>query len=92
MGAASLWASVSSLERENYDHFIRPDPEDSDLRGQLARRYGSPEENPRFWRVNSSRPYFDRITEPVLMVHGRFDETCHRAGPPRLGAPSCRRG
>ena len=24
--AASLWASVSSLERENYDQFIRPDP------------------------------------------------------------------
>ncbi|MGH3332750.1 MAG: alpha/beta hydrolase family protein, partial [Nocardioidaceae bacterium] len=77
--AASLWASVSSLERENYIQFIRPDPEDSDLRDQLAHRHGTPEENPRFWRENSSRPYFDRITEPVLMVHGRFDDTC----PPR---------
>ncbi len=77
--AASLWASVSSLERENYNQFIRPDPEDSDLRDQLARRHGTPEENPRFWHENSSRPYFDRITEPVLMVHGRFDDTC----PPR---------
>ena len=77
--AASLWASVSSLERENYDQFIRPDPEDSELRDQLARRYGTPEQDPRFWRENSSRPYFDRITEPVLMVHGRFDDTC----PPR---------
>lgn len=79
VGAAALWASVSSRERENYNRFIRPDPEDSRLRDQLARRHGTPEENPRFWRENSSRPYFDRITEPVLMVHGRFDETC----PPR---------
>lgn len=79
VGAAALWASVSSLERQNYDQFIRPDPEDARLRDRLARRHGTPEENPRFWRANSSRPYFDRITEPVLMAHGRFDETC----PPR---------
>jgi uncharacterized protein len=77
--AAVPWASVSSLEAQNYDQFIRPDPEDSGLRAQLARRYGTPEQSPRFWRENSSRPYFDRITEPVLMIHGRFDDTC----PPR---------
>ena len=77
--AASLWASVSSLEAENYDQFIRPDPEDSEIRDQLARRHGTPEQNPRFWLENSSRPYLDRVTEPVLMVHGRFDDTC----PPR---------
>ena len=77
--AAALWASVSSLERQNYNQFIRPDPEDSGLRDSLARRYGTPEQNPRFWRENSSRPYVDRITEPVLMVHGRVDDTC----PPR---------
>ena len=44
--AAAPWASVSSLERENYDQFIRPDPEDAGLRDRLARRYGTPEENP----------------------------------------------
>jgi len=84
--AAAPWASVSSLEGENYDQFIRPDPEDSGLREQLARRYGTPEQNPRFWRENSSRPYFDRITEPVLMVHGRLDDTC----PPRWASATQR--
>ena len=77
--AAVPWASVSSLEAQNYNRFIRPDPGDSGLRAQLARRYGTPERSPRFWSENSSRPYFDRITEPVLMIHGRFDDTC----PPR---------
>ncbi|UYM07505.1 alpha/beta hydrolase family protein [Solicola gregarius] len=75
--AATTWASVSSLEAQNYDQFERNDPEDSD--DPVARRYGAPEENPAFWRANSSRPYLDRITEPVLVVHGRVDDTC----PPR---------
>ena len=84
--AAAPWASVSSLERDNYDQFIRPDPADSGLRDRLARRYGTPGQNPGFWRENSSRPYFDRITEPVLLVHGRFDDTC----PPRWATATSR--
>lgn len=70
--AAAPWASVSSLEAENYRQFIAPDPEDAALRAQIPSR----DDRPGFWRQNSSRPYFDAITEPVLMVHGRFDETC----------------
>ncbi|MGI8645486.1 MAG: alpha/beta hydrolase family protein [Nocardioides sp.] len=73
--AAAPWASVSSLEADNYRQFMS-DPEDAGVRDELERRYGSPEQNPRFWRENSLRPYVDRITEPVLMVHGRFDDTC----------------
>ena len=30
----------------------------------------------RFWRGVSSRPAFDQITEPVLLVHGGIDDTC----------------
>lgn len=75
--AATAWASVSSLEAENYDQFERHDPDD--VADRVARRHGTPEESPAFWRANSARPYLDRITEPVLMVHGRFDDTC----PPR---------
>ncbi|QIK68411.1 prolyl oligopeptidase family serine peptidase [Nocardioides sp. HDW12B] len=78
-GAASAWASVSSLEGENYDQFQRDDPEDAGLRDVIERRYGLPEDNPDFWSAASSRPYLDRITEPVLLVHGRYDDTC----PPR---------
>lgn len=86
VAGAALWASVSSLEAQNYEQFIRPDPEDSDLRDALVRRHGTPQESPAFWRENSSRPYFDRITEPVLMVHGRLDDTC----PPEWAAATQR--
>jgi dipeptidyl aminopeptidase/acylaminoacyl peptidase len=83
--AAAPWASVSSLEAENYRQFMQ-DPEDVGVRGELERRHGSPADNPRFWRENSSRPYFDRITEPVLLVHGRLDDTC----PPRWASATQR--
>lgn len=75
--AAALWASVSSRESHNYDQFERDDP--GATADPVTERYGTPEENPAFWRANSARPYVDRITEPVLVVHGRSDDTC----PPR---------
>lgn len=74
--AAAPWASVSSLEAQNFEQFQRDDAVDDADTAALAERHGLPEDNPRFWRQNSSRPYLDRITEPVLMVHGRFDDTC----------------
>jgi dipeptidyl aminopeptidase/acylaminoacyl peptidase len=72
--AASLWASVSSLEGENFDQFIRDDGDAR--RDAIVQAHGLPERRPDFWRAASARPYFDEITEPVLAVHGRFDDTC----------------
>ncbi len=75
--AVVAWASVSSLEAENFDQFIR---DDNDERlDTLVRAHGLPEDSPDFWEGVSSRPYFDRVTEPFLAVHGRADDTC----PPR---------
>ncbi len=86
VGAASAWASVSSREGENYNRFQRSDPEDAGLRSVIERRYGLPEDNPEFWSDVSARPYLDRITEPVLLVHGRYDDTC----PPRWASATQR--
>lgn len=66
--SAGIWASVSSSEAENYRQFLRKRPE-----AEVQRPVAS------ILRENSSRPYFEEITEPVLMVHGRYDDTC----PPR---------
>ncbi|RYE75043.1 MAG: peptidase S9, partial [Myxococcales bacterium] len=71
------WASVSSLEGENFNHFQRADG-DGRAANVLA-THGPPERNRAFWQGVSPRPYFDRITEPVLAIHGRHDDTC----PPR---------
>lgn len=72
--AAVIYASVSSLAVENVEHFTDPGEGKP-----LYQRFGTPRENPRFYRGLSPRAYFDRITEPVLAHHGRLDGTC----PPR---------
>lgn len=77
--AGVAWASVSSLEAQNYRHFNADDPAFAAEREAMRRRHGLPDENPAFWRGISSRPAFGAITEPVLLAHGRNDETC----PPR---------
>ena len=74
--AGTGWASVSSLEAENFVQFQRPDAPLAELRASYRGRHGLPAEDPEFWRGVSSRPAFDQITEPVLLVHGRFDDTC----------------
>ncbi len=70
------WASVSSLEGQNFDRFRRPDAPVAELRAGLRGRHGLPDDDPAFWKGVSPRPEFDQITEPVLLVHGRFDATC----------------
>lgn len=74
--AGTGWASVSSLEAENFVQFQRSDAPLAELRASYRGRHGLPADDPEFWRGVSSRPAFDQITEPVLLVHGRFDDTC----------------
>jgi len=72
--AAVVYASVSSRFVDNLEHFTRPNrPEAVD---RLHARFGPPQEAPGFYRGLSSRTYFDRITEPVLIHHGAVDGTC----------------
>lgn len=73
------WASVSSLEAENFAQFQRPDAPLAELRASFRGRHGLPADDPGFWRGVSPRPAFGDVTEPVLLVHGRYDDTC----PPR---------
>jgi uncharacterized protein len=76
--AATAWASVSSREDENFDHFVREDGDRDPLVDFVAQEYGLPGQagSARFWREISARTYFDRITEPLLLVHGSRDSTC----------------
>ena len=72
--AAVVYASVSSRFLDNLRHFTLPNrPEAAQA---LYDRFGTPQEAPAFYRGLSSRTYFDRITEPVLIHHGTADDTC----------------
>ena len=73
--------------REQLARVVREVVEDAALAGAVwieaqanpmfyVPRFGTPEEQPGFYRDLSSRAFFDRITEPVLIHHGDVDETC----------------
>ncbi|WP_123392077.1 alpha/beta hydrolase family protein [Nocardioides aurantiacus] len=72
--AAVVYASVSSLFTENLDQFTIPNRPESAQ--ELARRFGTRRGAPDFYAGLSSRTYFDRVTEPVLIHHGTADDTC----------------
>jgi len=43
---------------------------------RIVAAYGSPEDNPTFWRNVSPVTFFDRVTEPILVHQGTADESC----------------
>ncbi|QYJ04448.1 prolyl oligopeptidase family serine peptidase [Nocardioides panacisoli] len=76
--AAVVWAPVSSDTVDNFERWIRPSPDRSDLTRRIINRYGDPARprNADFWDAVSPRTYFDQITEPVLIHHGTLDDSC----------------
>ena len=71
--AAVLYASTSSNIADNFNKWQRSD---GSLSRRILAKYGEPRENPAAWAQMSSRTFFDRITEPVLMFHGTNDDSC----------------
>jgi dipeptidyl aminopeptidase/acylaminoacyl peptidase len=41
----------------------------------LLDKVGTPSENPKYWADISPRSFFDRATEPLLLIHGGADKT-----------------
>lgn len=73
--AAVVYAPVSSDVVDNFDRWIRRMGDRRVLAQRIAARYGSPEENPEFWRNVSPVTFFDRISVPLIMHHGTDDES-----------------
>ena len=72
--AAVVFAPVSSDFVDNFNRWTVA--ERPDAAAATYRRYGTPQQEPEFYRGLSARTYFDRITEPVLIHHGTLDESC----------------
>lgn len=68
-----LFATVSSKTAENTNKWLRNDPV---IRKEIFAKYGSPEQNPTFWDGLSAYSHFDRVADPILILHGTADETC----------------
>lgn len=74
--AAVVYAPVSSNAVDNFDRWIRGQPGNAALADQIVAAYGSPEDNPSFWRNTSPVTFFNRVSEPILVHHGTADERC----------------
>jgi dipeptidyl aminopeptidase/acylaminoacyl peptidase len=72
--AAVVFASVSSRFLDNFNRWTRP--ERPDAAAAFFREFGTPRQQPRFYRDLSARSHFDRISAPVLLHHGTADDTC----------------
>jgi dipeptidyl aminopeptidase/acylaminoacyl peptidase len=72
--AAVVFAPVSSDFVDNFNRWTLT--ERPEAAAATYRRHGTPTHDPGFYRGLSSRTYFDRITEPVLIHHGTLDESC----------------
>ena len=71
--SAVLFASVSSKAAENTNRWLRNDPV---VRKEIFAKYGSPEDNPTFWNNVSAYTHFERVEDPILVLHGTADDTC----------------
>lgn len=74
--AGVVFAPVSSDAVDNFDRWIRNDPDRTSVARRIIRRHGDPAREPAFWEGISARTHFDDITEPVLIHHGTLDDTC----------------
>lgn len=72
--AAVIHSSVSSRFVDNYRRWTVPNR--SAAGRTIVQRWGSVEDNPRFWRDLSPRTYAGRIEADLLMVHGALDDQC----------------
>lgn len=71
--AAVVYAPVSSDYIDNFNRWTR---RESPLAGRILSAYGTPAEDPAFWKGISSVNYFDRIRVPLMIHHGTADERC----------------
>jgi dipeptidyl aminopeptidase/acylaminoacyl peptidase len=68
--AAVLFAPVSSDYRNNFEKWTRQRTETAE---KIIEAYGTPGDEPDFWKNISSVTFFDNVTAPILIHHGADD-------------------
>ena len=71
--AIILYAPVSANYVDNFNKWGRNMPA---VGNPIIERFGSPEDNPKFWAGISAENYFDKIDDPILIHHGTNDQIC----------------
>lgn len=79
--AGVIWAGVVASYPDLLTRWRRgpnaaatPTPNPRSWRFSLVQQFGSPEENPEFWKSISANSYVNEISGPVQLHHGTLDE------------------
>ena len=67
------FAPTSSNVVDNFNRWTRMN---FDIASEIETRFGLPDDSPEFWKGVSAVNYFDKVTEPLLILHGTEDESC----------------
>jgi dipeptidyl aminopeptidase/acylaminoacyl peptidase len=67
------FAPTSSNVVDNFNRWTRMN---FDIANEIEKRFGLPDDSPEFWKGVSAVNYFDKVTEPLLILHGTEDESC----------------
>lgn len=71
--AIVLFAPVSADQKDSFEKWTEKDPERREL---TIENYGSPKDNPDFWRNASPIYFFDKVQVPIIFHHGKSDAEC----------------
>jgi dipeptidyl aminopeptidase/acylaminoacyl peptidase len=67
------FAPTSSNVVDNFNRWTRMN---FDIANEIEKRFGLPDDSPEFWKGVSAVNYFDKVTDPLLILHGTEDESC----------------
>ena len=73
-GVVASYPDLLTRWRRGPTAAITPTPSPRSWRFSLVQEYGSPEENPVFWRSISANSYVGEISGPIQLHHGTADE------------------
>ena len=74
-GVVASYPDLLTRWRRGPNASVTPTPSPRSWRNTLVQQYGSPEENPVFWRSISANSYVGEISGPIQLHHGTADES-----------------
>ncbi|MCR2763302.1 alpha/beta fold hydrolase [Microbacterium sp. zg.B48] len=73
-GSSDLVVALSAATTSFGDVIEQYAERDSEILEEVTESVGMPSENPEYWADVAARTFFDRATEPLLLIHGEDDD------------------
>jgi dipeptidyl aminopeptidase/acylaminoacyl peptidase len=75
-GVFDAYVVFAPTSADVVDNFNRWERMNFELVDEIQKTFGLPNENPEFWNGISAINYFEKSSDPLLILHGTKDDTC----------------